>query len=1007
MAKAKFALGLVWLLGLLALALPATPVTAIPDEVKWSRVNIPTEGKAGNWVLADGADIGQLTMAVDGTLYCYANPSGTNFTLFKSTDGGCSWSYTGEVEDEIAGIAIAPDNPEIIYYATSSDIHRSTDAGASFAVLVRNPGGAGSNNVEIAAIDVTSTDTGNIIAIGTRDTDSSQYGGIYILDESEPFTLVDSNLGNYDVCDVAFSPGFATDRQLVAVVTDETDTVVTARIGNDGWGEIIGDAIIGGLASVSADVAFPGDYVGEVTAGQYVQFVAIDTGTGNGDVYKIEGSAAPASSTVTDLNIGSNYGLDNVDIAGLAVTGNAAEAILLAGAAGQAQVYLSTDGGVNWTRNIKQPTGESETHVLMAPDFTSSGIAYAATSGVESAFSISKDSGIIWNQIGLIDTEISDIVDLAVSPDYSQDNTLFMVTFGGEHSLWRSLNGGTTWERLYSSALGYVDQIDLVELSPEYDGSQVVFLAGSSNGSPAIWKSTNNGQSFLRLTSVDPDTGVPLSIDTWAVVSDNTLFVGSFDGSNGVVCRKADSGLFYATRATAGSQPLNSMALSPSYSRDETIMVGNTDGWVYWSDDDGVSFEPLPPDATSPPLTDSITVAFDPDYSRNNTVYAASTTPDKGIYRFIIDKSTEWESIDGTLPDGGILTQLAVSDDGVLYAANSQQVDMAKKEGGIERCLNPTYSLGPAFETVTRGLNDGAALTGLWIRDNQLWSIDSADARLLTYTDSLTLPVTLTSPSDKATGTDTSNIKLKWMTSKGATSYRWQLDYDTDFSSLPAGFEGDTKATSVRLPALEPSTTYYWRVRAAEPVLSPWSAKWSFTTSLGAEAVAIKLYSPEAGAGGVPLRPLFQWSAVAGAESYELLVSADVSFANPLIVKSGAYALPSTAWQCDVNLDYDTTYYWRVRAINSDTAGAWGAAGVFTTESPPEPLVSAASSPSPPRSEPSLLPSPLPLPSPPPSPQQATPEWAKWLVYLGGVLLLVMLAVLITVIIVAVRVFRL
>ena len=360
----------------------------------------------------------------------------------------------------------------------------------------------------------------------------------------------------------------------------------------------------------------------------------------------------------------------------------------------------------------------------------------------------------------------------------------------------------------------------------------------------------------------------------------------------------------------AGSQSLNSIALSPNYDEDETILVGNGAGWVYWSDNNGTSFEPLPPGATSPPLTGSITVTFDPDYDRNKTVYAASATQNNGLYRFTIGKSTEWKSIDSTLPDGGMLGQLIVSSEGVLYAANSQQVDKAKNEGGIERCLNPTYSLGPTFETVTRGFDDGATIAGLWQHGNKLWSIDSANARLLAYTDGLTLPVTLTSPSDKAPGIGTGNVKLDWEVLKGTTSYKWQLDYDTDFSSLPAGFEDDTKATSARLSTLESDTKYYWRVRATAPVLSPWSAKWSFTTSIGSEAIAPELDSPKAGAQGMPLKPIFQWSAVAGAESYELLVSDEVSFADPLIVKIGVYALPSTAWQCDVNLNYATAYYW-------------------------------------------------------------------------------------------------
>ena len=195
----------------------------------------------------------------------------------------------------------------------------------------------------------------------------------------------------------------------------------------------------------------------------------------------------------------------------------------------------------------------------------------------------------------------------------------------------------------------------------------------------------------------------------------------------------------------------------------------------------------------------------------------------------------------------------------------------------------------------------------------------------MTYTDSLALPITLTSPPDKAPGIGTGNVILEWETLQGATSYKWQLDYDTDFSTVPSEFEGDTKASSARLPALETATTYYWRVRVTEPVLSQWSAKWSFTTSLGTLGTTVtapELYSPKAGANEVPLRPIFQWSALAGSDSYELLVATDASFSNPIIVKIGDYALPATAWQSDISLDYNTTYYWKVRASGSSSY-AW------------------------------------------------------------------------------------
>jgi len=458
-------------------SVPSTDSTlATLDEVRWSRVNIPAEGNPGDWVLASGSDIRHLTMASDGTLYCYANPSGTSYTLFKSTDGGYRWSYTGGVQGVIVDVTTAPDDANTVYYATISNVYKSIDAGVSFTVLAASPGGAGSNNVEITSIDVAHLNNDNVVVVSTKDNDTSEYGGVYALDEGLPSgNWTDTNMGNYDVSCIVFSPSYSADRQLLAVATDETDTLVTTKIGDDGWSTTVADAIITGLVATSAAIAFPEDY--DFSTEGCVLFVAIDASSDNGDVYKVSRVSSPDRLVATDLNIGSSYGMSNVDVTTVAVAGNAASASLLAGGTTSGQVYKSTDGGSNWTRSSKEPTGQSKTYVLMAPDYTSQGRAYASTGGTESSFSHTLDGGTTWNQLSLIDTKISSIVDLAVSPNYVGDNTLFMLTFDGdhtEHSLWQSLNRGTTWERVFSSTLANVDNIKLVEWS-QYHQLSVVY----------------------------------------------------------------------------------------------------------------------------------------------------------------------------------------------------------------------------------------------------------------------------------------------------------------------------------------------------------------------------------------------------------------------------------------------------------------------------------------------------------------------------------------------------
>ncbi|MFH1652267.1 MAG: hypothetical protein ABID87_09250 [Chloroflexota bacterium] len=931
------------LLSLSPLSPPGHPAEGATEAVKWHRVSIPAGGNSGDWVLAPGSEITQLHLAEDGAIF--AGASGLEHTLYRSTDGGNRWDYLGNVSGEITGIATAPGGDYAIYHATPSGVFRSTDGGKSFQELPASPGGAGSNNIEITSLTVTRT-SHNLIAVGTRDTDAGQFGGVYLLNESEAVPAWADTSLDYDVYAVAFSPGYAADRQLLAVATDETDTYAAARTADAAWDTTFGNARLdkdnsGTPAPVavtdSAAIAFSGDYAANAAEGVNTFFIGIDTGSGDGDVYRIELSETPGASLATDLNAGVDYGWQNLDIAGLAAFG---EEELLAGAADSARTLFSTDSGKSWTRSRKEPTGSGQTRVLLPAEGTS----YAATSGSGSAFSISRDRGTTWNQSGLIDTAMDALLHLAPSPHYEEDSTLFLLTFGnGAESLWRTADGGGSWERIFAAGLANVDSLSLVALSPQYGpDSRVLFLAGVSNSRPAVWKSTDDGVNFNRRLALDPDDGTLLNIDTWAVVDNDTLFLGTFDGSNGKIYRTENSGFFYSRGAKVGNQSLSAIVLSPDYRLDQTLLVSNSHGWVHWSEDGGSSFTPLPADAATAPLTGIISVATDPDFARNRTVYAASRTSNAGISRFVIGSSNEWESIDGNLPAGSTLEQVVVSTAGTLYAANSQD------DAGMERSLNPAYSLGPTFESVARGLSDGATLTGLWQYGNRLWAMDTTHNWLVTFVDSLTGPCLPNTPESHTLGlgavTDhvIRNARLDWDTLPDATSYQWQLDYDTDFSSVPSGFEGTTKATSVRLPNLTPDTTYYWRVRACEPVLSPWSEKWSFTTSLETTPIDLKLESPAPGATDVPANPVFQWNAVAGADAYELLVATDIGFSSPSVIRAGNYALGNTAWQCEVDLKPETTYYWKVRAVTNENPSAWSASGAFTTASSPLPVVPAS-----------------------------------------------------------------
>ena len=905
------------------------PVEA--GDLKWSPVAIPAEGPAGKWALAAGSDIACLTQAPDGSLYCAANPTSTTYRLFKSTDRGLSWAVAGKVEDAIVDIAVSPGDPSTLCYATLSAVFICHDASRTFNLLARSPGGAGAGGIEITSIALTLVDGRALIVAGTRDTDLAQFGGIYTWTENLSMVWTDTGLTGCDVYEVAFSPDYSNDSRITCVATNETDTLVTTCSRGEGWGSSIGNARLSGVTPVSAQIAYPGDYRASSGSGRNYQYLGLNTGSGSGDVYRLTPRAAPSSSQLTDLNAGAPDGLAGLDIRGLAVFGS--PGLILAGAAGSTTVYFSSDGGNTWIASLKPPTGTGNTQVLFDKAFAESALLYVATTGPESAFSVSRDWGQTWDQISLIDTRLTDIRDLALSRDFAKDGRLFLLTSDVKNSLWRSSDGGVHWERIFSSSLPGVDNLSLVKSGLSHE----LYLAGVGTGRACLWFSKDDGRNFRRVTTFIPDSNSQLAIDAWEMTPDGLMIAAGFDGSHGILCSLNKTALRFENTLEVGSQQINSLAFSPDFLQDAGILAGGKAGGVYYSSKDQ-DFNFLPSSNTASPLSGAVAVAFDPNFKNNRTVYAADDTLDAGIFRFVVGKSSIWEAIDNTLPSGSKIDRISLSANGILYGSNQLAVNAVAGKGGVERSVNPDYASGAAFQTVTKGLADGAILKKLWLSGQTLWSIDSVNSRLMTYTDLLPSSIKLVSPLDKANGLAINHLKLNWQSLGEGSTYRWQIDLDTDFTSLPAGFEGTTDSTSVILPALETDTTYFWRVRVETPVVSPWSANQQFSTILTQQSAGPVLSLPLADK-SVSVQPLFQWSSFAGAESYELKVARDPAFTELVVDKSGKTACLTNAWKCDIKLDYDTAYYWKVRAISAANLSAWSPVGIFMTDALPNSVV--------------------------------------------------------------------
>ena len=163
-------------------------------------------------------------------------------------------------------------------------------------------------------------------------------------------------------------------------------------------------------------------------------------------------------------------------------------------------------------------------------------------------------------------------------------------------------------------------------------------------------------------------------------------------------------------------------------------------------------------------------------------------------------------------------------------------------------------------------------------------------------------------------------IKFSWDQYEGTTNYIFQIDNDENFT-MPRSFAPDPDTLWVN--DLVFGEQYFWRVAAqhAEDI-SDWSEVWTLNT-----VNSIMLTSPENASEEVNTCPLFTWEEVAGTSGYEMWLDSDESFSNPT-----KYMGEDPKYQCQVNLNQNTVYYWKVKGKSGALTSNWSETWSFTTE---------------------------------------------------------------------------
>ena len=171
------------------------------------------------------------------------------------------------------------------------------------------------------------------------------------------------------------------------------------------------------------------------------------------------------------------------------------------------------------------------------------------------------------------------------------------------------------------------------------------------------------------------------------------------------------------------------------------------------------------------------------------------------------------------------------------------------------------------------------------------------------------------------------NVTLAWKTTIDAALYEVNLSLSADFKVLI--YSGEISTNSLKLESLKFDSTYYWRVKAKD---SQYFGLWSETHSFAVQSenvLAIPNQSyPENNIYKIPADVSISWAEVFNAKKYEIQLSNSADFKNNLFD-----IITDTVPQTKINgLNYNTAYYWHVKAMNDKVASDWSETWSFTTK---------------------------------------------------------------------------
>jgi photosystem II stability/assembly factor-like uncharacterized protein len=285
--------------------------------------------------------------------------------------------------------------------------------------------------------------------------------------------------------------------------------------------------------------------------------------------------------------------------------------------------------------------------------------------------------------------DIIDVVEL--SPQYDQDNTLFIAR---SYQLKKSTDGGYGWKDL-ANGLDNLSNITSIAVSPSFLIDKTLFISTIRDG---IYKSQDSGSSWIKVNGGLDNLSISL-------ISVSPLFK-----EDGIVLAAGSEGGLYKTKNKGTSWYKVNKDIAPSVIAflpspvNNRIIIGDHGGNLFYSTDKGETWKQLFQISDSGAIT---SIAISPVITKDDTFFAA--TEKKGILK-TDNNGTSLVQINNGIIDT-FITSVTISPE--------YEEDTALFACGLNEAVYRSHDGGESWEILSKGITkDAQANTAKFMSPN-------------------------------------------------------------------------------------------------------------------------------------------------------------------------------------------------------------------------------------------------------------------------------------------------